>query len=192
MLRIVLTGGACAGKTTLAHALARRGARMVPEAAMQVIAMLRDELGLEQQARWRAAHVIEFQRRIARLQQESESHALLSSAPRVVYDRALPDGIAYFRHARVEPPEELLELARQAAYDAVFVLDTLRDFRARSDSGRLDDRGVSLALRDALLEVYRDLGYVPKLVPEMTIGERLLWIERELERMGWSQHRASS
>ena len=176
-IKVVLTGGPCAGKTTLAQALSRTGASLVAEAALQVIDALRDELGAEEEARWRRAHAVEFQRRIARLQVASEQMGVATGATRVVCDRGLPDGIAYLRHFGVTPPDDLWRLARDARYDAVFLLDTLSEFRPRPETGRLEDHEASLSLRHELSAVYRELGHAPILIPALPVEERVRRVE---------------
>jgi len=181
-LRIVLTGGAYAGKTTLAAQLASRDTVVVPEAAIEVISELCAEHGLEGQARWRAANVIEFQRRIAAAQQQAELCALRSGASCIIFDRGLPDGLAYFRQAEVDPPDDLRGALTTARYDAVLVLDTLSDFQARAATGRLDDRASSLRLGESLFGVYRELGHAPVRVPELPVSERVEWVRTHLRR----------
>jgi hypothetical protein len=47
------------------------------------------------------------------------------------------------------------------------VLETLRTFADRSGTGRTSDRAQSVALGEALAEVYRAAGYPLTLVPEL-------------------------
>jgi len=190
-IKMVFTGGAWAGKTSLAEALARDGVHLVPEAAIHVIGELTRELGLAEQADWRLRNPVEFQRRVARTQLSWERRAERTPQAAgavhevVVCDRGIPDGLAFLRVAGSGVPADLLELARAASYHAVWVLDTLADFEPRRESGRTDDRQSSLAVRDALLEVYAELGHRPVLVPNLPLEARLAWIRREWQRLGY-------
>ncbi len=202
--KVVLTGGAWAGKTTLAERMSRPGVRVVPEAALHVIGELTRELGLEEQRRWREEHAVEFQQRIAETQSTWERAAVQPGClgppgPQVagrlagggagldvvVCDRGLPDGLAYLRHARAQVPQALHVALASASYDLVFVLDTLSDFDPRSRSGRSDDLASSLALRDELLRVYAELGHRTLLVPRLPLQQRLRWIRREWVGLGY-------
>ena len=177
----MLTGGAYAGKTTLAARLGELGFAVVPEAAIRVIRALDRELGPDEARRWRGHHHLEVQTRIAELQTRLEAEAEASGARIAVCDRGLHDGIAYCRHWGVEVPEPVARAARSAHYDRVFVLDTLSGFEARADSGRIDDRADSLRVRDLLQQVYRDHAHEPVFVPELPLEERLARIRHALE-----------
>ena len=181
MRKFVLTGGPCAGKTTLAEALVERGVTIVPEAAIQIIEQLIDELGPEAGPRWRRDNPQQFQTRIARLQRQQERAAEGVGAERIVCDRGLFDGLAYCTHAGVAPPSELVQLAAGARYDGVFLLDTLDVYDPRRDSGRTETLGESVALRDALEHTYRGHGYEPQFVAAAALEVRL---EQVLQAIG--------
>ena len=175
--KLVLTGGPCAGKTTLARVLAARGGVLVAEAAIEVITDLCREMGTAAQAEWRARHPVEFQRRIAERQREAERAALARDPGWIVCDRGLPDGLAYLRRAGVEAPPDLASWLHQARYDLVLVLDTLSAFEPRPETGRIDDVADSHALRDALTRAYRELGHAPVFIPAGTLDERIAQLE---------------
>lgn len=173
---IVITGGPGSGKTTLIQALAARGHAIVPEAAIQVIEELNAERGVDGQRAWRRANLRAFQQRVLQCQERFEDEARASDAERVYLDRSRMDGLAYYRHFGETPPAELLASIDSVRYDAVFLLDTLAHFDERGASGRSSDRAESIALRDRLLQVYRDYGYEPVFVPERSIEERVEFV----------------
>ena len=171
---VVITGGPASGKTTLVEAFAARGYATVPEAAIQVIAELNEELGLEEQKAWRLANRRAFQLRVLARQVELEGRALEMSAGRVVFlDRCRIDGLAYCRHFDEPAPEELVASVGEVHYDRVFLLDTLPVVEDRSATGRTSDRAASLAIRATIEEVYVELGYEPIRVPVAPVEERL-------------------
>jgi len=180
MRKIVLTGGPYSGKSTLAEALSGLGFAVVPEAAIQVIESLGRELGSEAARDWRSANHVEFQLRIVRLQLSLEEQAEQSGAALAVCDRGVPDGLAYMRHWQVEPPAELVEAARRARYERVFLLDTLAGARPRTETGRLDEHE-SERVRDLLAGVYREHDHEPVVVPEKRLEERIQLIRRHLD-----------
>lgn len=171
-LRIVVTGGPTSGKTTVVEALAARGYRTVPEAALDVIAELSARLGVDEQRSWRLGHPVPFQRLVLE-RQDANERAAADERGAVFLDRGRLDGLAYLRHFGATAPPDVLELATAVRYDRVVLLDTLRDAPVRSDTGRSSDRATSLALRDALLALYREHGYEPAVVPEMPVAERV-------------------
>lgn len=173
MRKIVITGGAYSGKSTLVEHLSREGFAVAPEAALRVIETLNAELGLAAAQAWRRANPAAFQARIASLQLAAEAEAERSGARIVVCDRGLHDGIAYCRHWGIDLPPELVRAVRGRRYDAVFVLETLGSFDARAETGRVDDHAESLRIRTLVDEVYREYDHAPRAVPEMSIAARL-------------------
>jgi predicted ATPase len=164
-VRVVVTGGPGSGKTTLVQALGRRGFATVPEAALEIIDALNAEHGVAGQKAWRAAHRAEFQRAVLLRQVELEAEVEEQDA--VFFDRGRLDGLAYCRfHGLAVDPRDLA-LARAGRYDRVLVLETLRAFAGRPETGRTSDRAESVALGEVLAQVYRAHGYALTLVPEL-------------------------
>ena len=176
--RYVITGGPFSGKTSLVRALAARGFATIPEAAIEVIEDLTRELGLDGQAAWRAEHREEFQERIIQKQLllEEREHA----AGPLFLDRGRLDGVAYCHVYQSEVPTSLAFACSNLPYDKVFLLDTLTAFEGRAKSGRTSDRKRSLAIRDALFDVYTERGLDPIEVPEMPLVERVDFVLRYL------------
>ncbi|MBW2282045.1 MAG: ATP-binding protein [Deltaproteobacteria bacterium] len=172
MRSIVLTGGDHAGKTTLVEALRSEGCVVIPEAALRVIGELNQEHGVDGQRAWRQRNWSEFQARVARTQHGLEDEARQSGARAVVLDRGLPDGIAFCRLEGVTLPDELTRGVRER-YDHVLLLETVRPFTPRVETGRLGGLARSVALHDLLLQVYEELGYTPEPLPLQPVAERM-------------------
>lgn len=179
-MRIVLTGGPHAGKTTLIDELASRGERVVPEAAIGVIAKLQSELGAERTTEWRRTHADEFQERIAREQLELEAQVSVRPEERVFFDRGLFDGLAYCRLAGVAPPRTVWEARGELRYDLVVLCELVLPFKERGASGRTSDLTRARAIESALEAVWIELGYpLWRLPADRTPGARAeLLLER--------------
>ncbi|HRY48695.1 MAG TPA: ATP-binding protein [Candidatus Paceibacterota bacterium] len=180
MLKVVLTGGAFSGKTTMIRHFARAGFHTVPEAALAVIERLNRALGVEQQRDWRNAHLLEFQRMIVALQLEREQAVPGDVRGPVFFDRGLMDGLGYLGEAGIAPPAELVEACKKARYDRVFLLQTLSGFNPRSESGRPDTLEYSYAIATAVRRAYLEHGHEVIEVPEMPVDQRAAHI---LERL---------
>lgn len=181
----MITGGPGSGKTTLVEALAAHGWPTVPEAAIQVIAELNDELGLEQQKTWRRAHVEAFQHRVLERQLELEDAATGSAGARAVFfDRGVIDGLGYCRHFDQPAPPALVAAARADRYDRVVLLETLPSVVVRGETGRTSDRAASLAIQGRIAEVYAEQGFAPLRLPVASVEERVQLVLERLDLSG--------
>jgi predicted ATPase len=182
---VVLTGGPGSGKTTLLEHFRSLGYPVVPEAALHIIQELVTEMGMARQKAWRRRHVREFQERILARQIRMEMATRSMDAPYVFLDRGRLDGLAYFRLSRVPVPAEMAARITADRYATVFVLDTLPNYRARTESGRATETYTdSLRIRRALMSVYERLRYQPIPVPVMTVEERAAFVLDRLTRNG--------
>jgi predicted ATPase len=158
-MRIVLTGGPHAGKTSLAREFERRGARVVKEAAIECIARLVRELGPAGARAWRAANVDEFQERIARMQVELERDVEEAPDELCFLDRGLLDGLAYCKIAGQAPPPALFESLPLARYDAVIVCELVLPFSSRRETGRISSLERARLIEQTVFDVYAEHGY---------------------------------
>ena len=156
----VLTGGPCAGKSTLIDELARRGRSVIREAAREVIVEGRLHPG-------RGA--LEFQCEVLRRQLLAET----TRPPGVVFaDRGIGDHFGYLDHYRRTRGSDLsgtnffrdLEGAweeARARYRAVFVLE--QSPRFLRESHRLEEADEARAIHEALEAAYR--ARHPRVIP---------------------------
>ncbi len=152
MVRIVLTGGPCSGKTTTANILRQMGFSVVPESAEMVIRAGKPEDNLE------------FQWRIFELQQELEEK--YPDDGLLFLDRGVPDTIAYTRYWGYDPPKEFIEASRDR-YNFVFFFDRLpfKKEGFRVENGEFDAERATRLIRQAYLELGYVLVHVPVLPP---------------------------
>lgn len=169
---IVLSGGACSGKTTVTRALHAGGHHTVPECAIDVIRELAREHGGRGHVAWRDANFQEFEILIARKQIERE--AGLPDTGLIFLDRGVQDTIGYCRQRGVAE-EPLHELAT-SSYDMVFLLETIPEFEIRSSTGRTCSFEESVEVGRLIGQVYTEYGYSPIPVPVMPVEERAAFI----------------
>jgi predicted ATPase len=180
LMKVVLTGGAYSGKTTLIQHFARQGFHTVPEAALAVIQCLNRRMGVVEQRVWRNAHLLEFQRMIVDLQLQRENMLPGNAQGPVFFDRGLIDGLGYLRQAGIVPPSDFVQACQNVRYDRVFLLQTLSRFEARSESGRPDTHEYSLEIAAVVRQAYLEHGYTVIEVPEMPISQRAAYITERL------------
>lgn len=164
-MKVVLTGGPHAGKTTLLRELARRGERVLPEAAIEVIAELVRELGTEAARRWRADHAEEFQARIAAHQLALERAHAPAPNETCFFDRGLLDGVAYCRLHQRAPPPALAQALEHARYDIVILCELVLPFASRTETGRTSDELRARQIESLVRDVYREHGFNVQALP---------------------------
>jgi predicted ATPase len=167
----VLTGAACAGKTTLIDMLADRGYRTVPEAARPLIE--------RELAKGRVLEEIYengdvLAPAVADVQQRVE-HGL-RAADVAFLDRGLPDSLFFYRSFGLDPNDLLAECFHHR-YASVFLLDRL-EFQLDSHRPRGD--AYTVLLDKWLYRDYSALGYRVIRVPVLPPQERLEFILEKL------------
>ena len=177
-MRVVLTGGPHAGKTTLLRALADAGARVVPESALVEIAELVRELGVDGARAFRRANMAEFQRRVAVRQVRVEAELGELSGERVFFDRGVIDGLAYCEHNAVAAPDDLTHASARARYDLVVVCELVLPFAERAGSGRISDEDAARRLEGLIESAYRARGVRTARLAVAPFEDRLAALER--------------
>lgn len=168
---MVITGAPCSGKTSVIRALENRGYEVVHEAARAFIdEALAQGLTLEEIK----ADELAFERRILSAKIATESS--LNADHTVFLDRAIPDSIAYFRHAGFDITEALAS-SRRFQYQKVFLFERLL---FKKDAVRSESIAAAAELDRLLADSYQLLGYSIIRVPVMTLLERTLFVLRHL------------
>jgi len=167
----VITGASCSGKTTLINQLADQGFQTSPESARQYFeSELSKGRTMDEIRENRAA----LTRQILGMMVKVESG--LEAAEVTFLDRALPDGLAYFRFAGMDP-NELLPDCFQHRYVSVFMLDR---FPYQRDGVRSADDETAAYFEAWMYRDYIALGYSVIRVPVLPLEERLGFVFERL------------
>ena len=163
MRKIVLTGGASCGKTSVLEELKNKGFTVVTETATGV---LREFAGKDFQT---------IQVEIFKRQLEKEKNA---KGDLIFFDRSALDCLTYTR-LFIDPwPEEVDESLIEHKYDEIFLLDKLpfvqNDVRIESGDEQAQE------VHNELIKDYKKRGYSPVLVPVMDIEKRVEFILEKL------------
>ncbi len=171
----VITGASCSGKTTLINQLAAEGFHTIPEAARIYF----------EQEKAKGRKIVEirkdrpaYTRRIFALMEEQEKKL---PADKIAFlDRAVPDVLAHFRFAGIDP-NKMLPKCFQHRYASVFLLDRLPYQRdgVRRANDEIADYFETWTLHD-----YSALGYDIIRVPVIPPEERLAFIIGTLKEKG--------
>lgn len=168
---IVITGAPCSGKTSVIRSLENRGYEVVHEAARALIdGSLAQGLTLEEIK----SDELAFEQRILSAKIAAESS--LNADQQVFLDRAIPDSIAYFRHAGFDITEPLAA-SRLFQYKKIFLFERLL---FKKDAVRSEDVAAATQIDRLLAESYGMLGYSIIRVPVMTAAERTAFVLRHI------------
>jgi predicted ATPase len=159
----VITGAPCSGKTTIVNELARRGFRVVPEAAR---AYIEAEIKRGRRLEEIKSDPARFEGHIFRTKLAVETR--LPARKRIFLDRALPDSIAYYRLEGLDPAEPQRQSLR-VRYRRVFLFERMA---FRKDSVRSEDPETAEQIERLIEGAYTDLGYAIVRVPFMAVAER--------------------
>jgi predicted ATPase len=159
----VITGAPCSGKTAVIGELARRGFRVVPEAARSFIDV---EMKKGRTIAEIKSDPARFEGHIFRTKLALE--ARLPADERVFLDRALPDSIAYYRLEGLDPAEPRRR-CRRVRYSHVFLFEPIEFTK---DTVRSEDAQTAARIERLIEDAYGELGYAIIRVPVMPIPAR--------------------
>jgi predicted ATPase len=171
----VVTGASCSGKTSLIDQLADKGFRTAPETARQYFE--------RELAKGRTIDEVRADRatvtsRVYSMMVEREKG--LQANDVTFLDRGLPDALAFYRFAGMNPNEILLDCF-QYRYASVLMLDRLPYQR---DGVRTGDDETASYFESWTSRDYSALGYDVVRVPVLPPQERLAFVLERLSDQG--------
>jgi predicted ATPase len=169
---VVITGAPCSGKTSVVSSLELRGYRVVHEAARAYIGELLKSGKSLQEIK---ADELTFEKTI--LYRKLSIEANLPENKTVFLDRGIPDSIAYYLSAGLDPSEPL-EKSRGVCYQKIFHFQRLR---FQNDRVRAEDEQMAESLDQLLQQSYEMLGYPVVHVPVLTVEQRVAFILERLQ-----------
>lgn len=163
----VITGAPCSGKTTLINILANRGYSIIPETGRSYV---ESEIEKGKTLAEIRHDIIFFNIVIKDIQINNEQK--LNPLDDYFLDRALPDCLAYYQLAGMDPNEILSECFYHR-YASVFILER---FPVRRDTARIEDETSAQFLDKWIYQDYRALGYRVVKVPVLPPEERVNYV----------------
>lgn len=175
MLRVVIAGGPCSGKTKIVRLLEKRGYFVIRESATEIIK--------EQKATGGSLlpdkKPFEFQTECLRRQLANEKK-IPENTKIVVYEVSTVDSFAYARYWGILLPKEMTEIADKIRYDIVFLMELLSFFE--HNGIRFGDSKTAKNIHRIIRETYEHMGYKPISVPPVEPEKRMKMIEDILKR----------
>lgn len=168
----VFTGAPSSGKTALVREMEKLGYRVIHEVARAYIeTQMEQGLTLEEIRCDKRS----FENWI--LHAKIAIEAELPKDQVIIFDRAIPDSIAYFEVAGLDANEAIVESPRNR-YKKVFLLDRLP---YEVDHARIEDSQIAIRLDQSLEQSYKMLGYEVIRVGVMPLEDRLELVLKEME-----------
>ena len=172
----VITGGPCAGKTSLLEVMAKRGYHVEFEIARIYID---EQIALGKSLQEIRRDESAFQKEI--LKRKFELEKTLSRDELILFDRGILDTIAYYELIGLsKDAEKLRKTIKITNYKKIFLLDLL-DFK--QDYARVEDKETAYKIQKLLGKSYQELGFEVTTVPvpiSKNIEERADFIIKNL------------
>jgi len=163
----VITGAPCSGKTSVIYMIEQLGYRVVHETARAYI-----NEGLEKGKTLDEIKEDVFIFESSIFYRKIKIEAALPEKAIIFLDRAIPDSIAYFRFAGLDPKEPE-EMSNGTRYRKIFLFDRLR---IKQDEVRNENEEDSILIDRIIEETYIDLGYEITRVPVLPLKRRVDFI----------------
>jgi predicted ATPase len=176
-MKIVITGGTFAGKTSLVKLFKKDGFKNVQDIGLETIKELNTKIGITKQREFRINKPIEFYSKIIKKQLKIEKD---TKNKIVVFDRGILDYIAMLKLTGLNMPESLINQIKNTHYDLVFICDTLSNFKERKNTGRSLNKNESLKLNKLIKREYSQIGCKIVTVKEMPLKERFEFIKNKI------------
>jgi len=167
----VITGAPSSGKTSVICKLERLGYRVVHETAR---AFIDEELKKGKTIEQIKVDELAFERHI--LYKKIKIEESLPKKEIIFLDRAVPDSIAYFKSAELNP-DEPVKKSKLVRYKKIFLFERLE---LEKDRVRSEDEVKAAELELLLMDVYQMLGYDIVHVPVLSIQKRTDFILQHL------------
>lgn len=165
-IRVVLTGTACTGKTSVTDELKRLGYHIIEEPARILIEHFQEND--PSKLPWNNRHI--FQKEVETMC--IENHANNESG---FFDRSLVDELGYRKHYGVDIPKEFYNKILEIRYDKVFFFPPWREIY-KKDKVRVEDLDLAEAISKSIYEGYGIAKYDVIVMPKISVEERVKFI----------------
>ncbi len=108
--------------------------------------------------------------------------SLTSAAPVNIFDRGIPDVLAYMDFFNQEYGEEFITACQDNRYNIIFIAPPWEEIYV-SDNERLETYKEAQEIHHALMGTYTRFGYDPILIPKKPVADRVTFILETLNKV---------
>lgn len=173
----VFTGGPATGKTSVMEEFAKKGFPIIHEVARPMLKFFRDH----------EPHKLPQNNNVF-FQAFVESQMLLDfvSNPMGLFDRGLPDQVAYRWHFKLPVPDTLIDACKVHRYTRVYYFPLWEEIYVQDDERR-ESLEEAERLDQLIYSAYCEMGYEPVVVPKVSVEERVEFIFSDYIKNKWNQ-----
>lgn len=172
--KIICTGSPGSGKTIIIGLLEAYGITCLPEIPRLIIEQQSNiENGILPQSNFPEFAQLVLQQMLTQYKQTSNRL--------IIYDRGIPDIVAYFKSQGKIAPQNIQQHAHNTSYyPKVFMFPPWKEIY-KKDGARYESYKDALAIHKALVDVYKSLGYSIIVVPKVDKQDRLEFVLNHLK-----------
>lgn len=168
-MRIVLTGGPGAGKTSITKELIKMGHNIIEEPARRILQ------NYEANSPYLLPSLSKENRRLFQIAVENQNIEDYFKHDHGFFDRSILDEVGYRNRFGVPISRELDDFIKQNRYDAVFFFPFWKEIYKNDDIRKESPKEAELVSKH-ILKSYLHYGYDPIIVPKVSLEDRLKYI----------------
>jgi len=181
--KVVITGAPGTGKTSIVNGLEAQGLPCFHEIIRDMTSKAKKEGnpdGMVSNPLVFVHDALQFNKDLLNGRIAHFKESLDYDAPVSVFDRGIPDVLAYMDFFDQEYGGEFVAACQNNRYDSIFIASPWEEIYV-SDNERLETYGEAEKIHDALMNTYTKFGYTPIFIPKNPVPERVAFVLEALK-----------
>lgn len=162
MVKIVITGSVCSGKTSVINELAKLGFNTIKEGAREII-IEETQKNNKGYLPWNTDKIGLFQDLVFKKQIEYENS--LDENNIYFLDRGFCDILAFYLNYNINIPSNLINQIYSSTYDLIFFLEVVNQTIYKNDSERKESYQTAIKIQKIIYDIYQKTGFKTIFLP---------------------------